>query len=95
MTKIDHVNDTKIKIKKTKIAIFLYLFTDFFIAKNDFKKREKNRNSRIARVYFFCARTKILSLPFRAKARLMVTLFVHKKLIVILIKIHFLNLACG
>ena len=72
VTKIDYVNDTKIKIKKTKIVIYLLIF----YCKNDFKKREKNRNSRIARVYFFCARKKILSLPFRAKARLMVTLCV-------------------
>ncbi len=55
MTKIGDVNDTKIKIKKTKIVIFLHLFTDFLLQKNDFKKREKNRNSRIARVCFFCA----------------------------------------
>ncbi len=33
VTKIDDVNDTKIKIKKTKIVIFLHLFTDFLMQK--------------------------------------------------------------
>ncbi len=51
MTKIDDDNDTKIKKKKLKLSFFpIYLL---FYKKIDFKKRKKNRNSRIARVSFW------------------------------------------
>ena len=58
VTKIDDVNDTKIKIKKTKIIIFLHLFTDFFIAKKTSKSARKTVIRALREFTFFAREQK-------------------------------------
>ncbi len=68
-------NSRKKDLQNSIFSLIYWFLYYFFLKKiEEAKKRKKNSNSRFARVLFFWARAKILSLPFRGKARLMVTL---------------------
>ncbi len=58
MTKIDDVNDTKIKIKKTKIVIFLHLITDFLLQKMTSKSARKTKIRALREFTFFAREQK-------------------------------------